>query len=141
MTPTSFSSITLNTVQISASGNSLFLNGIVFNGGSTVLSPVQIPYATGITPDLLSGSYAEIILTGNSIIFSPLNPLNGAKWKFQVTASGANRNLSLHSGIKIPSASSFTGTQLITGNETWIGQLEYIGRKSQWGLLSLIGGY
>jgi hypothetical protein len=65
-------------------------------------------------------------------------PQPGAKAKFYITASGADRDLTLATGIRVPSDSAITFPKTLTSGETYIVQLEYLG--SFWMLTTIVGG-
>ena len=65
-------------------------------------------------------------------------PAAGDKAKFYVTASGAARDLTLATGIRVPSDSAVTFPKTLTSGETYIVQLEYLG--SFWMLTTIVGG-
>jgi hypothetical protein len=102
-------------------------------------SPIALSFASTLSPDVNDGWYRKVTLTGAATLNPPANGVDGIKWKARFTASGADRTLTLNSAIKVPSLSSFAGSQVIASGKTWILQLEYNG--SAWILETLIGGY
>ena len=62
----------------------------------------------------------------------------GDRARFLVTPS-VSCELTLASGVRIPSDSAFTGTKTLTATKLYIIQLEYSG--TFWMLESLVGGY
>lgn len=65
-------------------------------------------------------------------------PAAGDKAKFYITASGDNRDLTLATGIRVPSDSAITFPKTLTSGQTYIVQLEYLG--SFWMLTTVVGG-
>jgi len=65
-------------------------------------------------------------------------PVIGDKAKFYITASGANRSLTLAAGIRVPSDSGIIFPKTLTSGETYIVQIEYMG--SFWMLTTVVGG-
>lgn len=102
-------------------------------------TPISLTYGASLTPDCNDGLYRKVVMTGNPTLNAPTNGSDGMKWKCRFTASGADRTLTIHAGIKVPSESTFAGTQVITSGETWIVQLEHNG--TAWMLQTLIGGW
>ncbi len=107
----------------------------------TLLSPAatNLTYAGTVTPNANDGLYRKTTLTGNMTLNPPTNPVDGMKWKYRVTASGADRTLTVNAAILAPSDGTFAGTKVLTSGLSYLIQLEYWG--SAWHLETLIGGY
>ncbi len=104
--------------------------------------PVSLTYASTITPAIVDGLYRKVAMTGNLTMNAPSGtPTDGMKWKGRFTADASPRDLTLHAAIKIPSASTFTGTKTIAAGEMWMLQIEYDSALSAWILQSLVGGW
>jgi hypothetical protein len=86
-------------------------------------------------------SSAPTIVTAEAAYEVPVpsgTPAAGDKAKFYITASGDNRDLTLATGIRVPSDSAITFPKTLTSGQTYIVQLEYLG--SFWMLTTVVGG-
>lgn len=110
------------------------------SGGDLV--PVALTYGATLSPAIGDGLYRKVDLSGSATLNPPSgSPSDGMKWRCRFTALTTNRLVTTHADIKVPSGSSYAGSQLISGGETWIMQLEYNSTLSKWMLTTLIGGW
>jgi hypothetical protein len=92
-----------------------------------------------VTLNRLNGRIQKASLTNTTTLNAPSNGSEGVQLKLYLTASGANRNLTLHSDIRIPSDSTFTSPKTLESGKMYILQMEHNG--SFWALTTLVGGY
>jgi hypothetical protein len=98
-------------------------------------------YAATLTFDGAADRFYRIILTGNATIAVPTSGKDTKRIWLWLTASGANRTLTLHASIKIPPSATLTNPVIIaSGTKTRL-LLEYDQTLNQWELISHIPGY
>ena len=108
--------------------------------GVDTVNPID--FATSLTPDVASGLYRKTTLTGDITLNAPTGSVvDGVKWKCRFTADSSPHTLNIDAAIKVPSASTFTGSKVIAANEMWIVQLEYSSDLEAWILQVLEGGW
>ena len=107
-------------------------------------TPVSVNYDSTITPSI-SGAFSlkRIIATGDLTIAVPTGGTDGANLELWITASGADRSLSLNAGIKVPTSSVFTSPQTISSGKKAKLLLQYDATLNggQWELTSFVNGY
>lgn len=107
----------------------------VFTGADGVLETATPSAARGkiglgvSVVNLASGDY-EIPIPGGSPVVG-----DQAKTYLKITAGG---NLTLATGIRVPSDSSFSGTKALNAGELYVVKLEYVG--TFWMLVTIVGG-
>lgn len=114
------------------------------SGGSTPsMAFTTLTYASTLTIDSSSGSNFRCSLTGDVTIALPTNPTDGASINLWLTASGANRNVTLNAGIVIPTSSVYTSPITITSGKKARYKLQYdsVLNGGQWELISFVNGY
>ena len=106
-------------------------------------TPSTIAYAATIAPVSKSNATYRIILTGNLTLNLPTGGADGDRVKLWLTASGADRVLTLNAGYKIPASSVFASPVIIPSGKKAKLLLEYDGTQNggQWELTSFINGY
>lgn len=114
------------------------------SGGSTPSTAfTTLTYASTLTIDSSSGSNFRCALTGDVTIALPTNPTDGASINLWLTASGANRNVTLDAGIVIPTSSVYTNPITIANGKKARYKLQYdsVLNGGQWELISFVNGY
>ncbi len=106
-------------------------------------APNTLAYAATLTIDASAGSNFRCALTGNVTIALPTNPSDGASINLWLTASGANRTVTLNAGIVIPISSVYTSPITITSGKKARYKLQYDSTLNggQWELVSFVNGY
>ena len=107
-------------------------------------TPITVTYSSTITPTISGAlSIQRIIATGDLTINIPTGGTDGANLELWITASGADRQLTLNAGIKIPTSSVFTSPQVISSGKKAKLLLQYDATLNggQWELTSFINGY
>ena len=111
-------------------------------GEITILQAVA-PYNAGnitgtVTLSYSNGKFQKAALTGD-ITLNASNGVEGASLRLWLTASGADRNLSFNTAVKIPSDSGISLPKTLTSGKSYIVLLQNNG--SSWWLTSLVGGF
>ena len=91
--------------------------------GALVIVPVALTDAATIATDASTGNIFTVSITGDQTLAVPTNPTDGQKCVWRVTASGANRTLTLASG---PGGFRF-GTTITALTIITSGKTDYIG--------------
>lgn len=115
----------------------LLANSIQAVGGSTPYAAGNVTGAT--TLDVANGKFQVATVTGNLTLNPPANGVEGSRLELWLTPSGANRNLSLHASILIPSDSAVSFPKTLTNGDLYIVTLRHNG--TAWMLVTLVGGY
>jgi hypothetical protein len=102
-----------------------------------------LTYAATLTIDSSTGSNFRCALTGDVTIAMPTNPTDGTSINLWLTASSANRNVTLNAGIKIPTSSVYTSPITIASGKKARYKLQYdsVLNGGQWELISFVNGY
>ena len=142
---------------ISGSGASLTAtNGYIGTSGSAAQSgtatyaafagslATEPPYTFGSVSGTITLSASNGILQSGTIsaastLAVPSGGITGSRMEVWLAASGTGQSLALASGIAIPSGSSITFPQELTGGKLYILLLRDTG--SEWVLNSFVGGY
>jgi hypothetical protein len=90
-----------------------------------VIPAVALTYATSLTPDCNDGLSRSITLTGDCVINAPTNGADGTVLMLRFVASGASRELTYNSAIKLPTGATYEAT--VASGSTRIAHLEYNG--------------
>lgn len=106
------------------------VNGAPYNAGN-------ISGAT--TLNFTNGAFQKAALTDATTLNAPSNGAEGRRLELWLTASGADRALTLHGDIRLPSDSGLTFPKTLTSGKLYIALLRHNG--SAWMLNSLVGGY
>ena len=93
-----------------------------------------------LTPNYSTSSWQAASLTDATTLAVPANGTAGARLELWLTASGADRNLTLADQIEVPSDSAFVGPKTLTSGKTYIVVLRSP-NGADWWLQSLVGGY
>lgn len=122
----------------------LYVGGLSVNGISYGISP-NTPYttATYVTPYTpTTNTNIRMITTGALTVNAPSSGADGDMVRMWITASGADRTVSVNtSTIKIPSSSAFTNPQTITsGNKARLA-IQYDAVRAVWELVTFVNGY
>jgi hypothetical protein len=105
------------------------------------LTPYNAGNITGSTTlNYNNGKLQKVSLTGDITLNAPSNPVEGARLEVWLTASGADRDLSLNN-IELPSDSGIGFPKTLTEGLTYIVLVRYIGGGVGWVLVSCVGGY
>ena len=96
----------------------------------TIRGSINASKAASVTPVTAVAAYELPIPSGT--------PTLGDRAKFYILASGADRDLTLAAGIRIPSDSGISFPKTLASGKTYIVQIEYMG--SFWMLTTVIGG-
>ena len=111
-------------------GGSADLDGTPFNAGNVSGTHVF---------DHASGIVQKANVTGNLTIAPPNDAAEGHRLELWLTASGADRTLSLNPAIDIPSDSGANFPKTMTSGLTYIIAFKHNG--TVWELVSLVGGF
>jgi hypothetical protein len=111
-------------------------------GGGTAVKPwppVALADTDPINLDASAGTHFRITLTADRTVNTPSNPTPGQIILFEVTASGADRSLTLGAGYG-------TGIDFLSLSQIKSGCTDYIQciydeRKSKWQVISYVKGY
>jgi hypothetical protein len=109
----------------------LDLSGVVSNIGNV---------SGTLTPNYSTSSWQAASLTDATTLAVPTNGTAGARLELWLTASGADRDLTLANQIVVPSDSAFVSPKTLTSGKTYIVVLRSP-NGSAWWLQSLVGGY
>jgi len=88
-----------------------------------VLDPISIAYAATITPNASQGSLFRCTATGPITLADPTGGVDGQVVRIEITASGADRVLTLTSiatTITITSGSKWAGELVYDGTDWWV---------------------
>jgi len=88
-----------------------------------ITDPITITYGATITPDAATGSLFRCTATGNITLANPTGGVDGQWIRVEITASGADRVLTLTGvtgTITIPSAGKWVGDLLFDGTDWWL---------------------
>ena len=108
---------------------------------SRAVTNVSLGNVSGtLTPDYNTSSWQAASLTTSTTLAVPTNGTAGARLELWLTASGADRSLTITNSITFPSDSAFTGTKTLTSNQTYIVILRSP-NGTNWWLQTLVGGY
>lgn len=118
-------------------GNVTVLGGGGDSGDTVPFNAGNITGAT--TLDWANGEFQKAALTGNVTLNAPSNGAEGSRLELWLTPSGANRTLSLHASILIPSDSGVSFPKTLTNGDLYIVTLRHNG--TAWMLVTLVGGY
>ena len=124
--------------------NPLITEKLDFYEAPASTTPSSITYASTITPvGSASLSIYRVICTGNLTINLPTGGLDGNKIRLWLTASGADRVVTLNASFKIPSSSTFSSPVTVPNGKKLKLLVEYDGTLNggQWELTSVINGY
>ncbi len=84
-----------------------------------------LTFASSITPNCDDGLSRSVTLTGDCVIGAPTNPVDGYIIRLKFLASGADRELTFNSSIKLPTGITYEAT--VVAGSTRIIELEYNG--------------
>jgi hypothetical protein len=107
-------------------------------------SPIAtLTYASTLTVDSSSVYVGRCTLTGNMTLAAPTNPVDGARVELWLHASGADRVVTLGSGIVLPSLSTFASPFTVPSGKTEVVVLRYdaVTNGGQWMFVTALGGY
>jgi hypothetical protein len=96
--------------------------------------------AGDVTINFTSGIFQQLVITNTTTLLVPTNGATGSRLELWITASGADRSLTITNSITFPSDSAFTGTKTLTSNQTYIVILRSP-NGTNWWLQTLVGGY
>lgn len=109
--------------------------------GAAATAPVVLTDATTIDTDASLSDYFRVSIAGNRTLAAPTNPTDGQRAVWEVTASGADRTLTLATG-----AGAFQyGTSIVSvptiasGTTTFLGAV-YSSVSDRWHVLALNTG-
>lgn len=111
---------------------------IIVNAG-----PVTLTDATGIDTDASLSNYFRVTIANNRTLNAPTNPTDGQRVIWEITASGANRNISPAIGASgaFKFGSDFTVIPVIVINTTtFIGAI-YRSSSARWHIISIGSGH
>lgn len=111
---------------------------VLANGVPSALY-TSLTYAATVTPTTNTNN--RIIATDNLIINAPAAGADGDLVKLWVTASGADRTLSLQNTIKVPRTSTFTSPQTILSGEKARLTIQYDLTRTVWEVVTFVNGY
>jgi len=127
-------------IVVEGSGN----GSAVLRGPKTGMDgpPVVITYAATISPDARAGRDFECTATGALTINGPANPTHGQKVFFYITASGANRTVTLATGAgNFKFGSDITAlTATVSGTTDMIGAV-YNSTANRWYVNAYVKGF
>jgi hypothetical protein len=111
--------------------------------GTPTATPVTLTYGATTNTDASLGALFRVTLTGDTTLAAPTNPVDGQRAIWELTASGANRTVTLATG----STGGFKfGTTLTTlgvvtsGTTTFLGAL-YRTSSARWHVLAISEGH
>lgn len=121
------------------------LNGTYPNPALDVVpwAPVTLTDAATIATDASLGNHFRVTITADRTLGVPSNPADGQRAIWEVTASGANRTLTLTTG----SAGAFAfGTDITALSVTTSGATDYLGAiynstANRWRIVAYVKGY
>lgn len=121
------------------------LSGTYPNPGLSVVpnAPVTLSDAATVATDASLGTKFRVTIAGNRTLGVPSNPTDGQSAKWEVTASGADRTLTLttgSSGAFIFGSDITALTPVINGKTDFIGA-EYNSAAARWRILAYVKGY
>jgi hypothetical protein len=136
-----------NAIELKA--NKGVANGYAALDASGKVPLAQLPDLSGSTYDVgnVSGNVAlnrangekqKAAATGNITIQVPTGGSEDDLIRLKILASGANRNLSFHANIEIPSDSGISLPKTLTAGKTY--RLILAKGSTKWALVSLVGG-
>lgn len=96
-------------------------------------------YAATLTP--ITDTNSRITATGNLTINKPAAGADGDLVKLWITASGADRLLSLQNTIVVPTSSFFGSPQTIANGKKARLTLQYDATRLAWELVTFVNGY
>ena len=122
----------------------LYVGGLSVNGSLYSL-PATAPYttATYVTPYTpATNTNIRMVTTGALTVNAPSSGADGDMVRLWITASGADRTVSVNtSTIKIPSSSAFTNPQTITSGSKARLAIQYDADRAKWELVTFVNGY
>ena len=137
-------SITHSKVATLPDDPSVEVNKSEWNAGHIIrYTPTTIAYAATIAPASAGDVTYRVILTGPLTLNLPTSGADGDRVKLWLTASGADRVLTLNASYKIPSSSILVSPVTITSGKKAKLLLEYDATLNggQWEVTSFINGY
>lgn len=109
-------------------------------GGGGSVTPYDAGNITGTTTlDYANGAFQKASLTGNVTLAVPSNGAEGTPLRLLLTASGADRTLSLNGSILLPTDSGIAFPKSLTSGKKYVVLLQHNG--TAWMLISLVGGF
>ncbi len=105
-------------------------------------APIVLIDAAEIITDAAAGSHFRVSITGNRTLLAPGNPSDGQRCVWAITASGADRTLSLATGTGgFAFGTDLTALTLIkAGTTDYLGAIFHAG-ASRWHVLAYSKGF
>jgi len=110
-------------------------------GGAITGSAVLLPYSATVVTDARLGKVFDLVITGNCILANPANAGDGKKIQWRISASGADRQLSLGDKFVLPSTATTTFPVTIPSGKLIIFLAEYYQPADKWLIESYIPAY
>lgn len=107
------------------------------------VGPVTLTDAATVATDASLSNYFRVTVTANRTLGIPTNPTDGQRVLWEVTASGANRTLTLTTGATgaFKFGTDFTAIPtIVSGTTTFIGAI-YRTSSTRWHVLSVGSGH